>query len=152
MTLIDDASISIRNADEIPKPFIYTYKGETDIESFGNKIYVSPFLKETIEENPLSGSDRQSPLDFTYPVKVAFRAKVFVPEGYIVDYLASEEVVNNDDYDFKYLATEKNGVIHVECSYYIKKSVYPIESYQSLQQLFNMVVEKSQEKVVLAKA
>ena len=146
-----DSSIVIRNVKDIGKPFQLSYEISNEAQIIGNKIYVPPFLNETLKSNPLRQKYRTYPIDMTYPKKYTFSSTIKIPEGYEADFLPEAVAHNNDFIEFRYKVTNEGNAIKVFFEYYFKNPVYSSRDYDKIKYYFNEIVKKGNEKVVLKK-
>ena len=108
-------------------------------------------MTEVILDNPLKQKERKYPIDITYPIKRVFNSIITIPEGYKVDYLPSEQKINNQLFEFNYSITSDGSQIIVSFDYYFKKSIYAPDNYSNIKYYFNEIVKKGNEKIVLSK-
>ncbi len=119
-------------------------------EKINNKIYINPFLNQTISENPLKKKVRTYNIDMLYPTVLNYSASIIVPDGYTLDYVPEDLSYDNKDIQLHY-QTEQNGQkLNVSFQYSFKKSVYSPEFYSKLKFYFNEIVKKGTDKIVLS--
>ena len=87
-----------------------------------------------------------------YPVKKIYTSVISIPAGYTVDFLPSEDKINNELYDLNYTATSDGKAITVTLSYTFKNSVYAPADYTKVKYFFGEIAKKGNEKVVLVKS
>ncbi len=146
-----DGSLMMRNATEVAKPFVFSYKMKTRTEKINNKIYISPFIAEVLSKNPFKQNSRTYPIDFIYPVRKTFVSDITIPEGYKVDFLPENITTDDDLFSLDYSVSESDGVVHVWFSYCTKQSVYSSDKYARIKAHFERVVKKGNEKIVFSK-
>jgi transglutaminase-like putative cysteine protease len=146
---VDESSIEVKNQIIKDKPYILKYNTVYKTENVNNKIYLSPFLDEPINENPLKQSSRTYPLDMTYPVKRSFNAVITIPVGYKVDFIPENYKILNDLFELNYNVKNEGQTISISFNYTFKKSVYPASEYLNIKYYFKDIVRKANEKVVL---
>lgn len=156
---IEDKDITLleepltRNYFEKNRPYSFGYKGLTNLEHIGEKIYVSPFLDEPISENPFSSNERKYPVDMIYARKRQFKSFIEIPEGYTVDYLPENKKISNELFDLEYTAELiSNGKkISISATYVFKKAVYEPKEYNLIRYYFIEIIKKLNDKVGLVK-
>lgn len=146
-----DSTIVAKNQLNKKEPYILTYNQTNKPEIVNEKIYLSPFLKETIADNPLKQKARTYPIDLTYPKQRFFHSTIIVPDGYKVDYLPSEQKMSNQLFDLNYSVKLENNKIHISLDYYFKRSVYSADDYSKIKFYYDEIVKKGNEKIVLAR-
>ncbi|HEX3009924.1 MAG TPA: DUF3857 domain-containing protein, partial [Bacteroidales bacterium] len=60
-------SVVTQNYDNPKEKYFVKYKAKVPFDMVGEKIYISPFLNEAVDENPLKQTERTYPVDFIYP-------------------------------------------------------------------------------------
>lgn len=149
--LIIDSTIMVQNQYIKDKPYILSYNQTSKPEIVNEKIYVSPFLNETFSDNPLKQKERTYPIDLIYPQKRIYNSSVLIPEGYKVDYLPSEQMIDNQLFELTYSINSDENQINITFVYYLKESVYPATEYSKIKSYFNEIVKKGIEKIVFTK-
>lgn len=141
------------NFYERNEPFIISYKVNHPYESINEKIFLDPFLFETINDNPLKQKDRQYPIDFIYSKERTFVSIISIPEGYKVESLPGTKNIDDSYFLLSYEAKEspETKSISVSAKYYFKKAVYEPEDYRLLKYYYSEIVNKLNERIVLAK-
>ena len=148
---IEDFEITNRKA--LGKKFkekctVVTTKG---VSEAGDMLYISPVLMGNLEENPLREETRNLPIEFPYPAKERYIFSFTIPEGYAVESLPETVSVRAADYGckFVYRVAEKDGIITVNAETEITGLLMPAEAYEAIKQVFDMIVEKHGEMIVL---
>jgi hypothetical protein len=149
--IIIDSSITVQNQLNKDKPYILTYKLTSKPEIVNEKIYLLPFLNLPVSDNPLKQKERTYPIDMTYPKQRIFNATILIPDGYKVDYMPTEQKINNQLFELNYSASSDGNQITVSFDYYFKNTVYAATDYSKIKFYFNEIVKKGNEKIVLSK-
>lgn len=120
----------------------------------GDKIYVSPVIFNTEDENPFKLKERKYPVDFGYTFKEAEMNIFTIPEGYTVEELPESCKIglpeNKVVYQFSAQVVNQNQV-QIISNMLINKPVLQTEDYEGLKELFNRIIEKEQQKIILKK-
>lgn len=148
---ISSSSISVQNQLDKEKPYILNYTQTSKPEVVNDKIYISPFLKESISDNPLKQNERTYPIDMTYPRKRVYTSTIIIPKGYKVDYTPEEQNYKNDLFELTYKTIEEEDKVTVSFNYMFHNSIYAPSDYAKIKAYFNEIVKKGNEKIVLAK-
>ncbi len=148
---IEEGSLVEKNSYDREKPYFYSYKLKNKTEVVNGKIYIQPFLHETFSDNPLKQKTRTYPVDLTYPVRRTYLAEIVVPEGYIVQYLPEKSMLDDELFDLEYTAVQNDNRVNVSFTYTFKNSVYPPEVYPRVKTMFDRIVKKGSEKIVLVR-
>lgn len=150
--VIDEASISVSNAEKITEPYVLKYDVKVQTEKINEKLYVSPFLREPIKSNPLKQNTRTYPIDMTYPIIRVFNAVVTIPEGYQADFIPQDTEIKNNLFELSYKVIKEANRINVIFQYYFKSSEYSADNYARIKSYFYEIVKKGNEKIVLIKS
>jgi len=151
MYSVDNSSVKIDNTQKRSNYFSYEYTVNTKIEKLNDKLYISPFLAEVSDNNPLKQKTRTYPVDMVYPVSYTYVSEIVIPQGYKVDFLPEKSTQDDDLFGLDYSVREINGSIQVSFSYSFKHSKYQPETYGRVKAFFDRVVKKGNEKIVLVK-
>lgn len=146
-----DSSIVVKNQTNITKPYTLKYKVVSIPEKINDKIYISPFLHETLKENPLKQTARTYPIDMIYPTKRSYFSEINIPKGYKVEFLPESDRIKNDQFEFEYTAVSDESKVHVNLAYNFKLSVYNPEDYLKVKYYFNQILNKGLGKIVFVK-
>ena len=149
--MVEDSSLKIRNATDRTRPYAYAYTFEIGTEIINNKIYMQPFMNEVITSNPLKQKTRTYPIDITFPIKRTYKTEIIIPEGYKVEFLPEKSTLNDNLFELDYSSQQFGNTISCSFSYTFKQSVYAPEEYQRVKALFDRIIKKSSEKIVLVR-
>jgi hypothetical protein len=116
-----------------------------------DKLFVTPFINEVINNNPLKQIERTYPIDMIYPEKRRFTSSFKIPDGYQIEFLPSESIINNQFFELNYSIKNDDQNIVISFYYYFKKPVYNPSDYSKIKYYFNEIVKKGNEKIVLTK-
>jgi hypothetical protein len=148
---VNDSSIAIRNYLKKDLPYQLSCEFSLTPEIIQNKIYVSPFLNEMLDDNPLKQKSRNYPIDMEYPKKKSFNVFVEIPEGYEIEYLPEDQRISNSLFEMSYKNEVGEKNIRVLFSFYFKKSVYSASDYRKIKIYFEELINKGSEKIVFSK-
>lgn len=131
----------------------YDFESSNLIDVIDDKMFFSPLFFFTLSENPFKQEKREYPVDFSFPKEDKYLVSVDVPEGYVVESLPqSASVVMGDNLiTFKYLTANTGNKIQISLSLAINSSQISPDYYQELKAIFNEIVKKETEKIVLKK-
>lgn len=143
------------NMKDLYKPVVelYSFSHDNSIEVIGDKMYVSPLLFFTLDENPFKLDVRKYPIDFTFPYKDAYNISIKIPEGYEVEFLPEpiNLLMENNEAAFKYNISSSNSNIQLMVSFDINTFFISADNYPTLKGFYKLIVEKQKEKVILKK-
>ncbi len=149
------SSPNIENLDSIYK----SVKIKMNVEMNDNvvvtsdKIFFNPLFTEQITENPFKSEKRTYPVDFGYLRDNSRILKLEIPEGYTIAELPKSVLLKSPDNSirFTYSVSSANRFITLSCKFSIGKSLYLAEEYEILRELYNQIVTKEAEQIVLKK-
>lgn len=152
---IEVDNYKVNNKEQLYKPItrVVKFTGEEIAENIGDKVYISPllFLKST--NNPFKIKERKFPVDFRIPMKHKSSVSIKIPEGYKVETMPESSAValgnNAAVYGFKLMSN--GNKITVISQFQINSPVITSNYYQELKELFNQMIKKQSEKIVLVK-
>ncbi len=148
---LSDTSIVVKNSNNIIQPYVFRYAVKSKPEIVNDKIYISPFLNETMTENPLKQQERTYPIDMIYPTRRNFYADIRIPDGYKVDFLPENDKIQNDQFELEYTIGKDENKLLVSFIYSFKQPVYSSTEYLKIKYYFNEIIKKGTDKIVLAR-
>ncbi len=145
----------VTNTNDLSKPIVETYSfssnSMTDI--IDSKIYITPMLFHQMDVNPFKAEERAYPIDFNFPTKDTYNFSIKIPEGYVVE--SKPETLNlnmnQNMVSFRYSVSENLGTIQLSCVIEVNSPIIESDYYPHLKELFNQIVLKQNEKIVLVK-
>lgn len=145
-------SIKQVNLINIEEPFELTFSRNIDLETIEDKIMIDPFCSLVMTENPMKQTVRTNPIDFTYSSSKSFSTVIEIPEGYKLLNKPENMVINNQFGRIVYVISNENPTqVTVTAHYQFTKVKYEASAYKELKDIYNSVVSKFNEKIVLIK-
>lgn len=119
----------------------------------GDRIYFTPMLDLGEETNPFKSLIRNYPVEFGVPQEETFSAVYKIPADYVVEEMPKGESVTlpNNGGRFDFRVTLLEGEIKVDSKVSLKKALYSSEEYGALRELYNRIVSKHAEQIILKK-
>ena len=153
---IEISEHNIKDKLTVGKPVIesFDFYAEEMVEFIGDKIYISPLMWFTTEENPFTIDTREYPIDFKYPIKEKYLLSFKIPEGYKVEFLPEPMRVSlpNKEGSFYYkLGILGGNTVQISVEDQINVPIIAAQNYFILKEYYKTVIEKQLEKVVLSK-
>jgi len=138
------------------KPFTDTLRVEINdqTEMIGNKILFNPLLYERIEKNRYTLEDRKYPVDYNYPISESYTLYYTLPAGYEVESLPKSVAMKLPDNSISvtYNLECSGNKLKVEYHRDIKKILFLPREYTQLKDLYDQLVKKHAEQVILKKS
>jgi hypothetical protein len=149
--IVNDSIFKIKNLLNKEEPYILEYSFSKQSEIINDKIYISPFLNELIENNPLKQKMRSYPIDMIYPQERTFISNIKIPEGYMVNSLPKNYNINNKLFELNYVVSNDEKNINILFTYFFKNNIYEAKDYPTIKYYFSEIIKIGNEKVVLLK-
>ena len=153
---IEISNYETKNTDSydgyVSENYEFLYDNAVDI--IGDKMYITPFLFNKIEENPFKLEKREFPIDFGYPFSNRYIVSITVPDGYQVESIPEpvKLVIPDDLGFFKCVFKIINNQIKLTSTFEMNDAIISPDNYLLLKQFFNEMISKEAEQIVLTKA
>ena len=148
-------SYSIGEKDNNEKPLADSLVVEVSdhAEMIGDKILFNPLLYERIEMNRYTLENRQYPVNYNYPISEVYIFNYALPAGYQVESMPKSASLSLPDNSISvsYNVQNTGNAIKVEYKRTIKKILYLPDEYSKLKGLYDDLVKKHAEQVILKK-
>lgn len=140
---MDDAYQSVRSKFE--------FETEDKVDEIGGRLFFSPVVLKEIKDNPFTATSRILPVEFTMPIRRRYFFNVSIPEGYEVESLpeAANFVLPNGGGNYKFICQNTGSSVQVMVRFSINKLMFLPSEYPAFRELFNLIIAKQEEKVVL---
>ncbi|MGC1631609.1 MAG: transglutaminase domain-containing protein [Gelidibacter sp.] len=152
---IEVSNYQITDMHVVDKPimYVYDYNLKSGIEQIGDKVFVTPLLFLAPKENPFKQDDRVYPIDFVYGFNERYQVNVIIPEGYIVESLPENSVLQfqGNSGEFKYIAEQNGKMLQFMITFDLSQSFILPTEYADFKQFYQLMTEKQTEKIVLKK-
>jgi hypothetical protein len=152
---IEINNLELSNMESLEKPVIqnYSFTIENGTEIIGNKLFFSPMLFYATKENPFKQDKRKFPINFVYPFLDKYIVNVTIPEGYEIESLPEQSavIIQGDQVKLKYLINTTDNKIQIIYRLEINAALISYEYYEDLKAIFNEMIKKENEKIVLKK-
>ncbi|MEL7532701.1 MAG: hypothetical protein AAFN10_15385, partial [Bacteroidota bacterium] len=98
--------------------------------------------------------ERKYPIDFHYLHKREFTIMFYIPDGYEIESLPTKASITlpERDMSFRYNVEHFDDVIQIQYLYETKRSVFKAEAYTMLRQLYDYMLSKQGEQIVLRRS
>ena len=137
----------------VPVKASFDFTDEESVEEIGDKLYVTPLLFLSTNENPFKKENRNYPIDFSYSTRNRYIVSIKVPEGYKVESTPENIKVKLEENlgEFSYVVSNKNNTVNISYNFQINFPLVPVDYYKDLRLLYTKLYEKHSEKIVLSK-
>lgn len=148
-------NLEVKNAEnpEESLKVSYDFSLEENVNFMGDKIFLNPTILKLVEENPFKLESRLFPVEFPAPIIETHNYKVEIPEGYEVEEMPQplNMALPNAGGKFMFVTGVQDGSIQVMIRLQLMKTQYLPNDYAALRELFNQIVIKQEEQIVLKK-
>lgn len=151
---IDKYSIADRFSKNKPVTDSLKVEVSDHAELIGDKILFYPLLFEKLEKNRYTLEERKYPVDYNYPISEVYTFNYILPAGYKVESLPQSVVLRLPDNSISISYNLKNidNKIQVEYKRDINKILFMPEDYGKLKNLYDQLVKKHNEQIILKKS
>ncbi|MEM8891615.1 MAG: hypothetical protein AAGD28_26795, partial [Bacteroidota bacterium] len=150
---IDLEDFEVKNLEEPDEllELTYSFESEDFVQQIGDNLYISPLLLYAYKKNPFPQESREHPIDFNYPITSIYLAEIKIPEGYRVESIPEQVQVKltADMASITYLTEDLGDKIQIRCDFVIQEPYYEKEAYPYLKQVFDTMIAKHKEKIIL---
>lgn len=140
---------------EFEKPLVDTFQIElTDyLSDIGDKIIFKPLLFESLDKNPFYLIERKYPVDFNYPYTETYLFSYAIPNSFELESMPTNLSIRLPDssVSFSIIFNFLNGKLSVVLKKNINKIQFLPEEYPDLKEIYNQLVKKSSESIILKK-
>nr|WP_255481266.1 DUF3857 domain-containing protein [Pontibacter sp. Tf4] len=143
----------VSNLDSLHLPLSVNYKITSTNSSKINMLYLNPVMGRGATENPFKLPVRTYPVDFAAPIKETVVCNFKIPAGWKVEEVPQNInlVLPGRSATYSYMVQQTGDILMVVSKLNVNKTVFTPEEYPQLRELYNQVVAKHAEQVVLKK-
>jgi hypothetical protein len=152
---IDVSDISISGADSLDGSLDIGFNAiiHHQLQQNSNLMIFNPYEIFESLSNPFIKEHREYPVNFGCPIRQEYTFYIKVPEGYTVDESPKKVqlILPDKDASFSQSATIQNDILVINGVFTIQKTFFSKEEYESLRQLYLIMLRKKAEMIVLRK-
>ncbi|OKL41963.1 DUF3857 domain-containing protein [Pontibacter flavimaris] len=144
----------IKNLNDLQSTLDITYSISVNGSGRSNDIiYLNPMLGRGEKENPFKLQERLYPVDFGTPIDETYICNFTIPEGYEVEEAPQSIALTLPEKGgrFMYMVQQQGNTLQVMSRLNINKPVFYAEEYAMLKELYNRIIAKHAEQIVLKK-
>ncbi|MDR6966336.1 hypothetical protein J2X31_000329 [Flavobacterium arsenatis] len=155
MNKIEISDYKRDNEKEMQLPVVetFSFSGSGLCDVVGDKMYFSPMIFFATDKNPFIQEKREYPVDFGFPFQDKYVISIDLPEGYAIESAPKPINVQTDTklFGFSYNIVPTGNRIQLIFSMDMNTSIVSSENYEALKDVFQKLVAKQNEKIVLKK-
>lgn len=148
-------NIDVKNKGNVYKPIMASLEVSSEelVEEINGKVYMDPLLFFSEIKSPFKLESRKYPVDLVNPCKITKSIVVKIPDGYrVVSVPKSLKVkMNENTGSYTFLVNQTGSIISIKAVKQFNKSLISTQQYPELKSLYQNIVSKNKEKIVLEK-
>ncbi len=145
----------VQNLDDINKDIKLLYDEQiyNEIAKVGDQIFLDAALDFGMKDNPFYEENREFPVFYSSFMNTRQIITINLPEGYVIESLPEnlKMALPNKTAQFLYSVKELGESIVIDYSFKLNTDYFLPNEYPSLKELYNHIVDKSKEKIVLTR-
>lgn len=119
-----------------------------------DRIYVNPMIVGFLHENPFKKETRELPVEFAHLNTIVQTVSIKLPEGYVVEELPKGVMTYTVDkgLEFVFMVNQNSeGVLQMQYRFNVKRLLFGVDEYEYVKHIFESVVKRLDDMVVLKK-
>lgn len=149
---VDDFTFT--NLNDNYQPFKSDYKVSLSSTSGQTGILaLNPFAFVKLSGNPFPRDTRSAPISFPCEIDHSSTVSITIPEGYAIEEMPkSDEIANRDNtVTYKYTIRKSGNTITINTRFIISKLEFNAWEYNSMRSVFEKMIQKQGESLILKK-
>lgn len=146
-------NFAVENLDKLSEPVRdnYDITIKNKVERINDMILINPFLFEQITDNPFKLEERKYPVDFAYQRSKYLISNITIPDGYMVSEIPKPIIINLPDkaMSIKVQCQAQGNKVTTIFKYSINKTTFLPEEYAYLKAIYEQVIKKQAEPIIL---
>jgi hypothetical protein len=149
---ITDEEMVVTNYDNIELPLEIAFNFSKPLEKTEDKIFISPFMNFAPTTNIFTQNERKLPIDLIYIKNRHFKTSINIPENYKIGELPINQTIENELFKLFYKIEKKSeNELIIDAQYNFTENIYDAKDYQKLKQMYNLMILKFNQKIILEK-
>lgn len=153
MNKIEISDYERDNESDMKLPVVetFSFKGSNLCDVIGEKIFFSPLIFFATQKNPFNQEKREYPVDFGFPTQSKYLIGIDIPDGYVLESIPTPLNVQADGklFGFNYNISSSGNKIQLMYTMDVNTALVTAENYLTLKDVFQKLVAKHSEKIVL---
>ena len=145
------SDIHVENYNNPDQPFVYSFDCEYPFEVNSDKLFIPPFLNQSVSGNIFNQNTRTLPVDLVLRSGRKYKSVIEIPDGYKVEHIPESITYDNRVMKITYEAVVKDNKIEVTAGYEFKRNIYLAAEYPALKVSYTSIIEKFNDMIVLSK-
>lgn len=150
---VDISGLNVIGVDSLSATAQESVTFSRKVNSSNNHLYLPAMLFPHITENPFTNKERMFPVEFSYPYQFRVSCVLKIPEGYLVEEIPKplKLVLSEGACQCNYMVGQQGNSLIVSYSFVLNRILYSQQEYADLQKVWEMVIAKNTEQIVLKK-
>lgn len=156
---LGDATVDSVNVENLltnlnkPVAIKFQYSIPSKAAVTDKNIFITPFIWDKYTNSPFKLEKRTYPINFGYPTQERYISSISIPEGYTVEEIPQNIAVGTSDKSATLIVsyTKTENQVNVSFMLNINKPIFISTEYEELKEIYNLVVQKQAEQIVLKK-
>lgn len=148
--------IEVKNLEDINKDITMSYTEViyNQLDKIGDQIFIDAAIDFGIDDNPFFEEDRNYPVFYGFLSDTRQVIKIELPEGYEVESAPESSAMTLEGGKAKFMYEVKlvGKELVIDYTFKVNTDIFLADEYPNLKELYNRIVSKSKEKIVLRKA
>ncbi|HNX65395.1 MAG TPA: hypothetical protein PKH02_00855 [Bacteroidales bacterium] len=145
--------VTIENLEDLYKPIIVTMDVNIEglVTQVDKELYITPMLFEQVKENPFNAVDRKYPICFSRQEDTKVNVVITLPDNVTTGILPKpmSSKLRNNAVAFTYNASNEGKQVKVDYAFNINSLMINQEMYKDVRNVYNNLVSKHAEPVIL---
>ena len=145
--------VAIENLEDLYKPIIITMDVNIEglVTQVDNELYITPMLFEQVKENPFNAVDRLYPICFSRQQDTKVNIVITLPNNVTTGVLPKpmSSKLRNNAIAFTYNSSNEGKQVKVDYAFNINSLMINQEMYKDVRNVYNNLVSKHAEPVIL---
>ena len=123
-------------------------------EATADHIYYSPFTEVPIKSNPFIAEDRTLPVEFSYRQSYSMNIHLSLPDGWQMEEIPQNANITTYDRSITcQIAYEKvdEKSLNIQYQFRLARLNYDSKQYPTIKQLYDLLVNRNKDVIVLKK-
>jgi hypothetical protein len=130
---------------------VFEFSTEGKVDAIGSRLFFSPVVLKEVDANPFKEATRTLPVEFTKPLNRRYFFSIPIPDGYEIESLpeAVNFVLPNGGGSYSYICQQVGNEIQTMIRFNVERLMFGPAEYPDFRELFNLIIAKQEEKVIL---
>lgn len=131
----------------------FKFSSEDYAEEIGQRLFFTPLVLKELDSNPFRQASRMLPIDFAMPINRRYFFNISISDAYEIEELPEPVTyaLPGGGGGYSYILQRTDEGIQVLVRFTINRLMFLPEEYPNIREMFNLILAKQEERVVLKK-